>query len=161
MRYSAVKNNTESARKKRRSPAIPTLIVFLMLSALFPVRSVNAQPSADLSAYRLIGTVVAGGFTGAVLDDAKGEQTFYRLNEILPDASKIIKVRSDGIQLKRSDGTVQEIFISHETKTAMQQTAPRMTSPPPPNITPSGDGLPPKAFPRKQRRIRRSSKAEE
>jgi hypothetical protein len=85
---------------------MPLLLPLLLSSALFPVDTAGAQQAQgpDPSSYRLIGTITADGLTGAVLVDAKGEQTFYRLHERLQDGSQLAGVRSDSILLKRDDG---------------------------------------------------------
>ena len=104
---------------------------------------------------------MANGLIGAVLVDAKGEQTFYRLHERLLDGSQVIKVRSDSILLQRSDSTVYEIFIAHDTKAAVPQASP------PPN---AGQVIPEAAperavreepRPQKRERKRRLSSGEE
>jgi len=151
----------KTRHKIGNTPPFPAIVAVLLFFTLVTVTKANAQPSTDPSAYSLIGTVMAGGFTGAVLGDAKGEQTFYRLYEILPDESKLVKVRSDSILLQRSDGALYEIYIAHDTKTAVQQTAPPVaTSPPPPVIAPPGSPTG-RAFSGKRHRSRRSSEAED
>jgi hypothetical protein len=67
------------------------------------------------SAFRLVGTIEGGPFTGAVIDDTKGPQTFYRLNEKLPDESQIVKVLDDHIVLKWPDGTRTELYKTQGT----------------------------------------------
>ena len=143
----------------RNIPPFPAIVAVLLFFTLIAVDRANAQPGP--STFRLIGTVTAGGFTGAVLDDAKGEQTFYRLYEILPDGSKLVKVKNDSILLKRNDGALYEIYMSHDTKTAVQQVGPPAgASPPPPVIAPSGPATD-ASSPRKRRRMRRSSEEDE
>jgi hypothetical protein len=85
----------------------------------------TSEPAAAPSAYRLIGTVEGGAFAGAVLDDAAaGAQTFYRLRETLPDGSQIVKVRSDSISVKQSDGMVYELYIIHDMKASAPSASP-------------------------------------
>jgi hypothetical protein len=107
---------------------MPLLIALLIVvfAALFIINTADAQTASASgpSSYRLIGTVEAGGFIGAVLDDAKGEQLFYRLHEKLPDGSEIVKVQNNRILVKKSDGALYELFTSHDMKTALQQSAP-------------------------------------
>ncbi len=80
-----------------------------MLAAMAaPVPVCHAQTSA----YRLVGTVESGPFTGAVLDDSTDGQTFYRLNEKLADESRIVKVKSDHVVLKWPDGATTELYVS-------------------------------------------------
>ena len=64
------------------------------------------------SAFRLVGTIEGGPFTGAVIDAAGTPQAFYRLNEKLPDESQIVKVESDHIVLKWPDGTRTELYAT-------------------------------------------------
>lgn len=84
-----------------------------------------SEPAPSPSTYRLIGTVESGAFAGAVLDDAAaGAQAFYRLRETLPDGSRIVKVQSDSISVKRSDGMVYELYIIHDMKAAAPSARP-------------------------------------
>jgi hypothetical protein len=96
----------------------------------------GTDPAAVSSAYRLIGTVEGEVFTGAVLDDAAGTQIFYRVGDTLPDGSQIVKVQSDNISLKRSDGIIYELYITHDTKTAAPPMSPvNNAGPPTPRFT--------------------------
>lgn len=110
----------------KKAFAMPLLPALLLSSALFLVSTAAAQPAQGLdpSSYRLVGTITAGGLIGAVLVDAKGEQTFYRLHDKLQDGSKLVAVRSGSILIKRDDNTVYEIFISHDTKSGAPQAGP-------------------------------------
>lgn len=90
---------------------IRAFIVLLIFPALFAVASAHAQTQTDPALYRLIGTIEGQDFAGAVFDDSSGGQKFYRLGEPMPDGSRIIKVQSDSIVLKRSDGSRYELFI--------------------------------------------------
>jgi len=67
-----------------------------------------AQPSGP----RLVGTMEGAPFSGAVFDDGTGTQTFYRLHELLPDGSKIVKIGNDRIVVKRPDGEIYELFTT-------------------------------------------------
>jgi hypothetical protein len=80
-----------------------------------------APPSAS---YRLIGTLESGGFTGAVLDDGTGVQTFYRIGQKLPDESRITQVRPDRVLIKRPDGSVVELFTSDDGKSPARPAVP-------------------------------------
>jgi hypothetical protein len=95
----------------------------------------DTDRTAVSSAYRLIGTVEGKAFAGAVLDDAAGVQTFYRLGDALPDGSQIVKVQSDSISFKRSDGTVYELYIFHDMKTAVPARSPENAGLPTPRFT--------------------------
>jgi hypothetical protein len=150
-------NHAAAARKNRRSKAVPTLIVLLGISVLFLVKSANAQASADPSAYRLIGTVLAGEFTGAVIDEAAGGQTFYRLHEKLPDGSELFKVQPDSILLKTNDGGLYEIFIAHDTKAAAQQAAPQPQAVSPGPVIVTDKPAQKETFRDKRRRLRRAA----
>ncbi len=78
--------------------------------------SAASPASAETSAYTLIGTVEGGTFAGAVLQDATNVQAFYRLDQSLPDGSRLVKVKHDRVSLKRPDGTVTEIQVVDDTK---------------------------------------------
>ena len=90
------------------------LTFFLGGSLLFGVQA-DAQ-SAGQSGYSLIGTIQGQYFTGAVISVVKGEQAFYRLGDLLPDGSQLVKVRPNTILLKGADGTTYEMYILHDTK---------------------------------------------
>lgn len=67
------------------------------------------------SALRLVGTIEGGPFTGAVIDDTKNPQAFYRLNDKLPDESRLVKVLHNHIVLKLPDGTSVELYTTPGT----------------------------------------------
>ena len=75
----------------------------------------TAPASAEVVDYRLIGTVEGSVFAGAVLEDANG-QTFYRIQQKLPDGSQIVKVLRDQITLLRADGSSATLQVVDETK---------------------------------------------
>jgi general secretion pathway protein C len=77
-----------------------------------------AQASAP-STYVLIGTIEGEHFSGAVLDSPANPQAFYRLNEKLPDGSRIIKVKHDSVSLKLADGSVTVVQMEDATKIVM------------------------------------------
>jgi hypothetical protein len=107
---------------KERTSIHLFLITIICTVLLFFVDSANAQ-IAD--SYRLIGVIRSTNFTGIVLSDSKGIQSFYRVSDKLPDGSQIVEVRSDSISLKGSDGTSYDMYISsymsdiHGTKTSV------------------------------------------
>jgi hypothetical protein len=151
-----------AALKKRtvRSLFLITLLIFLPLSL---IGQVNAQVATQ-PGYSLIGTIRSGDFSGAVIIVAKGEQSFFRLFEKLPDGSQVVQVRDDSISLKGTDGTIYDMFISHE-KTA-GSVAPPTGADSPLNITSqapatvlsnTGTGQP---NARQRRRARHSSEEE-
>jgi len=86
-------------------------LVFTLL--LFSVDTMDAQPIGP-QAYRLIGTIQSEHFIGAVFSDPKGEQTFYRIFDALPDGSRIVAVRSDSISLKGTNGMSYDMYIAHD-----------------------------------------------
>jgi hypothetical protein len=94
---------------------MPFLMTFLISLAPFLVCAAGAEAPAP-SAYRLVGTVGSSSFSGAVLIDEKGVQTFFRLHEKLPDGSEIVKVRDDNISLKGADGALYDMYMLHETR---------------------------------------------
>jgi general secretion pathway protein C len=75
----------------------------------------SGAPTAETSAYKLIGTVEGDAFSGAVLEDATG-QAFYRIHEKLPDGSRIVKVQHDSVLIRRADGGTTELQVVDETK---------------------------------------------
>lgn len=100
---------------KKDATILLFLITFIFTVVLFFVESVNAQVT---DSYRLIGMIRSIYFTGVVLSDPKGEQSFYRLFDKLPDGSQIVAVHSDSISLKRADGTSSDMYIAHDMKAA-------------------------------------------
>ncbi len=77
-----------------------------------------AQASAP-SVYVLIGTIEGEQFSGAVLDSPANPQSFYRLNEKLPDGSRIVKVKRASVSLKREDGSITVLEMVDDTKIVM------------------------------------------
>lgn len=75
----------------------------------------SAPPTAEISNYKLIGTVEGDSFAGAVLEDASG-QAFYRIRQKMDDGSQIVKVLRDRVTLRRPDGSTAELQIVDETK---------------------------------------------
>jgi hypothetical protein len=98
---------------KKRAVCNLLLINLLFFLPLSLTRYANAQVTTS-SGYNLIGTIRSGDFSGAVIIVAKGEQSFFRLFEKLPDGSQIVQVRDDSISLKGADGTLYDMYISHE-----------------------------------------------
>ena len=90
-------------------------LVFTLV--LFFVDTVDAQPVGP-QVTRLIGTIQSKNFIGAVFSDSKGEQSFYRVFDTLPDGSKIVAVRSDSISLKGTDGVSYDMYIAHDMTTS-------------------------------------------
>ncbi len=94
-------------------------LIFLALPAYAQVKSAAPVETVAPGDYRLIGTM-EGKTTGAVLVDSTGLQTFYRLNDQLPDGSRLVKVGSYSVVVRQSDGTASELYINHDMKTAPQ-----------------------------------------
>jgi hypothetical protein len=100
-------------------PAFSFLVITSLLASSVSAQSgPNAAPGSTSSAYRLIGTIEGSSFTGAVLDDTTGKQSFYRLRELLPDGSLLVKVRDDSITVKSSDGALYDVYVSRDNKSA-------------------------------------------
>lgn len=108
-------------------------LVFALV--LFFVDTMNAQPVSP-QASRLIGTIQSVNFIGAVFSDSKGEQTFFRVFDTLPDGSQITAVRADSIVLKGADGTSYEMYIAHD----------RIISPPARTVAPLPSDTPPDPY---------------
>jgi len=77
--------------------------------------SSSAPAAAEVTNYKLIGTVEGEAFSGAVLEDTTG-QAFYRIHQKLPDGSQIIKVKKDRITIKKADGGTAELQVVDDTK---------------------------------------------
>jgi len=76
----------------------------------------GAPVAESYTAYTLIGTIEGEFFSGAVLADTANIQTFYRLDQKLPDGSRIVKVKRDLVTLKRSDGSTVNLQLVDDTK---------------------------------------------
>jgi hypothetical protein len=106
---------------------------FILIGLLFflPLCLIHQAHSqvAGQTGYNLIGTIRSGDFSGAVIVVAKGEQSFIRLFEKLPDGSQVVQVRDDSISLKGTDGTLYDMFISHEKTLGSVAPSPANISP--------------------------------
>jgi len=109
---SVLYNKRQSIKEQSRIHLILTTFIFTVL--LFFVDSVNAQVSET---YRLIGMIKSRNFTAIVVSDSKGEQSFYRVSDKMPDGSQIVEVRSNSISLRRTDGSLYDMYIANDTKT--------------------------------------------
>lgn len=78
--------------------------------------SAGAPAAESYTAYTLIGTIEGEYFSGAVLADATNLQAFYRLDQKLPDGSRIAKVKRDHVTLKRPDGSAVDLQLVDDTK---------------------------------------------
>jgi hypothetical protein len=108
-------NPTHIRPRSIKVKTVGTLLctAFAVTLLLFFVETVDAQATGP-QASRLIGTIQSKNFIGAVFSDSKGEQSFYRVFDTLPDGSKIVAVRSDSISLKGTDGMAYDMYIAHE-----------------------------------------------
>ena len=76
----------------------------------------NGQAAAESTSFRLIGTVEGETFSGAVLEDPCGIQTFYRLHEKLSDGFQIVKIQRERITLKRPSGGTAELQVVDDAR---------------------------------------------
>ncbi len=72
--------------------------------------------AAESTAFRLIGTVEGETFSGAVLEDPQGVQTFYRLDQKLPDGFQLVKIQRDRITLKKPTGGTMELQVIDDAR---------------------------------------------
>jgi hypothetical protein len=112
--------------KKKRIFASLFTLLFISLTFCFPD---NTSAQSSSTAYRLVGTVQGAAFMGAVFVDPAGVQRIFRIHDKLPDGSRIIRVQSDSIVLKRPDGTTFELFTAHDTKAAAGNPLPTRDAP--------------------------------
>jgi hypothetical protein len=92
---------------------VPAACILIGFALLF----VAPAPAYSQAAFRLVGTIEGGqGFTGAVLDDDSGSQTFYHIREPLPDGSQIVRIQSDKVTIRKNDGSSYELFLVQSTK---------------------------------------------
>ncbi len=135
---------------KNESPRSLVLLTFIVFLWTCLSGTANAQ-EATQSGYSLIGTIQGGDLTGAVIAVAKGEQSFFRKFDKLPDGSRLVAIRSNSISLKGESGNIYDIYINHDLKTAGTGAAARPSarvdySPPHPatsNTIPGADSSPP------------------
>ena len=140
-----------SSNKIRSLLFLCTLFIalLLLLGERGGAQPLSAGQAASSAGSRLVGTVEGGPFSGAVFDDGTGVQVFYRLHDQLPDGSRLLKVRSKSIVVKKTDGALYEIF----TTTGANST---VTAMPSPSVTPSEprESMPNSATKPRQRRGR-------
>lgn len=99
------------------------LVTGLGLLVTLPASAQSALPATSAADHRLVGTIEGSGFAGAVLLDPSGDQQFFRINETLPDGSRLIKVRKESILVKRPDGMTYEVFVYRELRAAVPSSA--------------------------------------
>jgi hypothetical protein len=123
---------SESARNRFSLIARRVFWVFtaqVVFAAILTLSGSGECQTPTPSGTYLVGTVISKMFTGAVINDEKGDQSFYRIHETLPDGSQIIKVTDDHISLKGPDGSFSAMFIkqgitpSHEAGIGQVRTA--------------------------------------
>jgi hypothetical protein len=105
------------------------LLACIVTLQLFFVDSVNAQVS---DTFRLIGMIRSKNFTGVVVSDSKGEQSFYRVTDKMPDGSQIVELRHNSISLRRTDGSLYDMYIANDTKTVASVASANRDLPPDP-----------------------------
>jgi hypothetical protein len=118
------------------------------------------QAAAVSSPYRLIGILQSGGFSGAVLEDGTGVQTFYRVDQKLPDDSRIVKVMRDRVLIKRPDGALSELLVADDTKAPAISSSTKAEPPAAPAVDTAVSNSGRQVMPRSQRR-RQSSREEQ
>jgi hypothetical protein len=138
---------------------IPLVFLFALFfsSSLFGATGAVAQGPGQQD-YRLVGTIESNGFAGAVLSDAKGEQSFYRLHDMLPNGFQLVQVRPDSVLVRGTDGKDYEMFILHETSTVGAATSKVQPEPQVPAATNNAPAA--QQIPRQYRRHTRPTNAE-
>ncbi len=111
------------------------LLINLFAFLAFPLIGYANAPGITPAGYNLIGTIRSGYFSGAVIIVTKGEQSFFRLFDKLPDGSQIVGVRDDSISLRGTDGMLYDMYISHEKIAGSTVSPPSSYSPS--NINPA------------------------
>jgi hypothetical protein len=148
---------THIRQRSRKEETVGTLLctAFIVTLLLFFVDTVDAQATGPQDS-RLIGTIQSKNFIGAVFSDTKGEQSFYRLFDTMPDGSRIVAVRSDSISLKGESGTRYDIYVNHDMKTVGTASQSAHINPSSPD-TAISNAEPVQPNPRKVKRRRTSS----
>jgi len=113
----AFHGNTMPINRNKASRGVVLLLIALTGVAAVPTGPLFCEGSVAWaqSAFRLVGTIEGGPFTGAVIDDTKNPQAFYRLNDKLPDESQLVNVQHNYIVLKWPDGTKMELYTTPGT----------------------------------------------
>lgn len=79
-------------------------------------RGSSVSAAAATTAFRLIGTITGDVFSGAVLEDPQGVQTFYRLQEKLADGFQLVKVLRERVLLRNPAGGTVELQVVDDAK---------------------------------------------
>jgi type II secretion system protein C len=70
--------------------------------------------TVEMTNYKLIGTIEGEFFSGAVVEDSKG-QAFYSVHQKLPDGAEIVRVLGNLVIIKRVDGSMAELRTADDT----------------------------------------------
>lgn len=73
------------------------------------------ETGPDYRAGKLVGTMLSSGLSGAVFENAAGEQKFYRKGVTFSDGSRIVSVYSESIVVKTPEGTSVEYLVTRGT----------------------------------------------
>lgn len=79
-------------------------------------RGPSVSAAAETTAFRLIGTITGDAFSGAVLEDPQGVQTFYRLQQKLSDGFQVVKVLRDRVTLRNPSGGTVDLQVVDDAK---------------------------------------------
>ena len=111
----------------------------LSASQAYSIEEVSGvrETGPEYSASKLVGTMNSGNLSGAVFENASGEQKFYRKNVTFSDGSRIIAVSSESIVVRTPEGSFAEYLVTRGT-------AGRSVNVP---LTPSAVEPPPSAAP--------------
>jgi len=134
-------NRTDDSRRSARERTVTKQVLIILFIVLLCCGLRMTSQAAE--SLRLIGMIKSSHFTGIVLSDAKGEQSFYRVSDKLPDGSQIVEVRSDSILLKGADGTSFAMFISHDMNNGRESKTMASVPPGAPLATPAPPSPPP------------------
>jgi hypothetical protein len=116
--------SARSPRKRKTPRGIPVLPVILaallvpLLGAAAPDTSATRSGQASVSEQgpdyardRLVGTMRAGSFSGAVFEDPSGKQAFYRCGEMFSDGTRILAVKRRHIVVESAEGRRSEYYV--------------------------------------------------
>jgi hypothetical protein len=119
------------AQAREGCPFISTMIRFILFSLaglVVPVMLSASQADApreaaatlretgpDYSAGKLVGTMLSSSLSGAVFENASGEQKFYRKGVTFSDGSRILAVYSESIVVRTPEGSSVEYLVTRGT----------------------------------------------
>jgi len=123
-------------------------VLFALAGLLIPVMLSAAQADAprgaaapmreegpDYSSNRLVGTINSGKSSGAVFENAAGEQKFYYSNKTFSDGSRIIAVYPGSIIVRTPEGSVVEYMVTRGTSGKPGAAQPGLSVAEPPAIS--------------------------